>query len=45
MMIYGGNRTRPHGSRRDAFNSSAEVWPSMPCLPKDMWQSGNNNEY
>lgn len=40
MIIYGGNRTMPRGSRRDAFNSSAEVWPqSQPCLPKNMWQS------
>ena len=36
MIIYGGKRTGPHGSRRDVFNSSAEVSLSMPCLPKDM---------
>lgn len=43
MMIYGGSRTRPHDSRRDAFNSSAEVWPPMPYLSKGMWQNRNNN--
>ena len=36
MIIYGGKRTGPRGSRRDVFNSSAEVSLSTPCLPKDM---------
>ena len=36
MIIYGGKRTGPHGSRRHVFNSSAEVSLSMLCLPKDM---------